>query len=146
MRQLLTILLFTNTIIVLGQTNINGEQIANRWTQGKIDQNGKVVRAEVNRGGWYLLNINRDTTVVFSDPFTCGFGHERQGKWKLSQKDTTITFLFSKRTGYMNSPGTIDIDETEIYKIIKLSEDELILKLMLEGKYSTLSFIKTKNE
>lgn len=146
LNSLLTIFLTTITILATGQSNIDFGQLTNSWTQGRIDADGKVIKAEVNRGGWYHLNINTDTTVVFSDPFTCGFGHKREGKWTMSKSDTTVIFYFDKRVGYMNSPGTADIKETEIYKIEKLTVDELILKKMGQektGDATTLPFLRT---
>src|SRR6185369_2452695 len=125
------------TILSYGQSKIEFGQLTNSWTQGQIDPEGKIIKAKVNRGGWYHLNINTDATVVFSDPFTCGFGYRRDGKWTLNQLDSTVTFYFDRRAGYMNSPGTSNINEIEIYKIEKLTADELLLKKIGQDKIQT---------
>ncbi len=145
MKYLLTLFLFITTILAFGQSSVDFGQLINSWTQGKIDKNGKVIQADINRGGWYQLNINSDTTVIFGAPFTCGFGHERHGKWTLNKMDTTATFTFSKSVGYMNSQGTTNINEMEIYKIQKLTADELILTQTVDRKERIMPFVKTKN-
>ncbi len=124
---------------------VNYELLINSWTQGQIDQNDKVIRVEINRGGLYQLNIKLDTTAIFSAPFSCGFGHERQGKWIVNKMDKTIIFTFTKKVGYLNSPGTTNINEIEIYKIRKLTIDELILTQFVDGKERTMQFIKAEN-
>ena len=144
MKYLLALILFITTSLAFGQKSVDFGQLINSWTQGKIDQNGKVIQADINRGGWYQLNINPDTTVIFGDPFTCGFGHERHGKWTLKDVDTTVTFSFSKRVGYMNSPGTANINEIEIYKIKTLTADEIVLTRTVDGKERTMPFVRTK--
>lgn len=142
MKYILTLFLFSKAVFAFGQSSIDLEQLINNWTQGKIDQNGTVVKADINRGGWYQLNINSDTTVIFEDPFTCGFGHKRDGKWQLNKLDKTATFTFFKSIGYMNSPGTVNINEMEIYKIKKLTSDELILSRRVGESESIMPFIK----
>lgn len=144
MKYLLTLFLITATLLAFGQGSIDFQNFINSWTQGKIEPNGKVIQADVNRGGWYELIINSDATVILRDPLACGFGHERQGKWIFNKIDTAIVFTFSKRIGYMNSPGTDNINEMEIYKIEKLTMDELILTGMIAGEEKTMYFIKTK--
>ncbi|MEI7661476.1 MAG: hypothetical protein WCK34_04735 [Bacteroidota bacterium] len=146
MKYLLILFLFPTSVLVLGQSNVDFGELIKRWTQGKIDLYGKVIQADINRGGWYQLNINPDTTVVFKDPFTCGFGHERLGKWKFNNLDTTVTFTFSKSVGYINSPGTADINDRETYKIKKLTAGELILTGVVKGKERTMPFVRTKNQ
>ena len=145
MKYILTLLLFTTTVPAFGQNGVDFGQLVKSWTQGKIDQIGKVIQADINRGGWYQLNINPDTTVILGDPFTCGFGHERHGIWTLNRVDTTVTFLFSKRVGYMNSPGTIDIKETEVYNIKKLNAGELLLTRTVDGKEMTMPYLRNPN-
>jgi hypothetical protein len=144
MKYILALLLLTPTVLAFGQNSVDFDQLIKSWTEGKIDQNGKVIQADINKGGWYQLNINSDKTVIFGDPFTCGFGHERYGKWTLNNVDTIVTFIFSKSVGYMNSPGTENINEIEIYKISKLTEDELVLQRTVDGKQRTMPFVKTK--
>ncbi|MCX6303893.1 MAG: hypothetical protein NT040_02905 [Bacteroidetes bacterium] len=144
MKYILTLFLFITTTLAFGQNSVDFGQLIKSWTQGKIDQNGKVIQADINRGGWYQLNINPDSTVIFGDPFTCGFGHERYGIWTLNRVDTTVTFSFSKRVGYMNSPGTVDIKEIEVYKIKKLNTGELILTRTVDGEEMTMPFVVTK--
>ena len=142
LNSLLTALLTVITVFAQGQSTIDFGLLPNDWTQGRIDATGNVVKAEVNRGGWYQLAINTDSTLVFSDPFTCGFGHKRQGNWAINKADTTVTFHFYKRAGYMNTPGTTDINETETYKITKLNAEELILSKLGEDK-KYMAFLPT---
>jgi hypothetical protein len=130
-------------VVASQKNNINVGQLINSWTQGKIDQNGKVVQADIKRGGWYKLSINSDTTVIFNGSLNCGFGSESQGKWALNGIDSTVAFAFSKIKGYGNKPGTTDTNFTEIYKINKLTADELILTRTVDGKAITMPFIKT---
>ncbi len=144
MKYLIVLFLLTTTVQASGQSSIDFGQFINSWTQGKIDQNGNVIKAGKSRGGSYQLNINSDSRVIFRDPFTCGFGQERNGKWTLNKMDTTVTFIFSKSVGYINSPMTSNINETEIYKIKKLTSDELILKKLSDGIERIVPFIKTK--
>lgn len=127
MKYLMTIFFFITTLFVFGQNDFDFGQLTNKWTEGKIDQNGKVVMAEINRGGHAQLVINADSTVIEGGRPNCGFGHQREGKWLLNKTDTTTTFTFSKRVGYMNSKETANISEIEIYKIVKLTSQELIL-------------------
>lgn len=126
-----------------GQCCKSQKYLKNSWTQGKIDANGKVVKADPSRGGWYSMTLNSDNTVLFSDPVNCGFGHEKSGKWYYNKKDKTVTFNFTKQVGYMNKPGTTDINETVTYKIESISDNQLILKQVDQEK--TLQFILTKN-
>jgi hypothetical protein len=117
---------------------------AGRWSEGKIDQNNTIVPANIGRGGWYHLKLNEDSTVIFADPFTCGFGYERQGKWTLDAKNRSLTFKFSVKRGYLNSPGTANISETESYQIKKISSGELILVHFVDGQEKIMPFIKTE--
>jgi len=143
MKYLLAVLLISTTVLAFGQGSVDFGQIIRSWTQGKIGQNGIVVQADINKGGWYQLNISPDTTVIFRDPDWCGFGYERHGKWSLNQADSTVRFSFSKKVGYLASPGTTDINETESYKIKKLAADELILERKVDGKERKMAFIRT---
>jgi hypothetical protein len=124
---LLLIFLLINTLVVLGQSNFDFDQITNNWTEGKIDSNGKVVQADINRGGWSSLDIKADQTVIFSGPYLCGSGSARKGKWVLIMNDSTIKFIFNESVPYVSTHGTQEINETEIYKIEKVSKNELIL-------------------
>jgi hypothetical protein len=144
MQYRLFILLLTITADTFGQNLVDYGQLNNSWTQGKIDPNGIVIKADINRAGFYYLDIHLDTTVVFRDPYTCGEGFERHGKWTLSKADTTITFFFTKRFGYMEATREKDINETETYKIKKLTTDELILTHTVGLIGETWPFIKTK--
>ena len=144
MKYLSVLFFFAKAVFAFGQSSIDYQLITNSWTEGKINSEGVVIQADINRGGWYRLNINSGGTVIFGDPFSCGFGSERQGKWTLKETDSTLSFTFSKRVGYMNSPGATEIKETEIYKIIKLTTDELILMQLVNGNKQMLPFIKTK--
>ena len=145
MKYLLTLFLITTTVLAFGQSSIDYGQLIKSWTQGKINQNGKVIQADIQRGGWYQLKINKDSTVAFSASDNCGFGEgKREGTWKLNQNDTSITFLFSKHIGYMAYPGTTYIKESEIYKIKKLNAEELILVRTLNKNERIMPFIKTK--
>ncbi len=74
---ILIVSLFITVICVKGQVNDFG-QIVNKWTEGKIDENGNVVKADFRRGGWYQLNVNPDSTLTFGDPFTCAFGKKKK--------------------------------------------------------------------
>ena len=132
----------TGVIRASGQTTIDYRQLNKSWTQGQINEEGNVIRAEVNRGGWYQLDIQSDSTIIFSDPFSCGFGKSRTGKWTINKIDSTITFHFRKRIGSMNSPGTYKINEVEIYKIEKMTADELILKKV--GQEKTFPLLRSE--
>lgn len=143
MKYSLVIILALITIYCSGQSCKSYKYFKNSWTQGKIDPNGKVVKADPSRGGWYSLQINPDETVLFSDPVNCGFGHEKKGKYSINKKDKTITFNFTQQIGYTNAPGTTDINETVTYKIERINKSELILKMV--GQEKTLQFILTKN-
>jgi len=68
MRNVLTILLHVNSIIAIGQSNINFGQIVNIWTEGQIDKSGKVILADIKRGGAYHLKLNKDTTAIIWRP------------------------------------------------------------------------------
>jgi len=145
MKYFLSLFLFSTMVFTFGQSIVDFEQIINSWTQGKIDHHGKVIQADINRGGWYQLEINKDSTVAFSAPDDCGFGEgKREGSWKLNQNDTSVTFSFSKHIGYMAYPGTIYINETETYKIKKLNAAELILLQTLNKKERIMPFVVTK--
>ncbi len=117
-----------------GQSNFKYKYLINNWTQGKTDKNDKVIKADVNRGGWYSLILNKDMTATFGDPVSCGFGHERQGTYSVNKKDKTLTFVFTKRVGYVSAPGTTEINETEVYKILKLKKEELIIEKVDQSK------------
>lgn len=127
MKYYLLILLIGIAEISFGQAPIDLEKITNIWEEGKIGQSGNVIKADVNREGWYRLGIYSDDTVKFWEPLSCGFGYQRLGTWTLSQTDTVITFFFTKRFRYMNKPDTVDINITESYKIKLLTTDNLIL-------------------
>jgi len=144
MKYFLILIFLTKAINAFGQSNVDFEQIIKSWTQGKLDHDGNVIQADVNRGGWYQLNINSDSSAIFGDPFNCGFGHERYGIWDLNKMDSIITFLFTKRKGYMNAPSSADINESEIYKIKKLTTDVLILEQTTGTNVKTLAFLKTQ--
>jgi hypothetical protein len=146
MKYLLTLYLVTTTVFANGQGSIDYGQLVNSWTQGKIDQHGQVTQADMQRGGWYQLKINHDSTVAFSAPDNCGFGEgKREGRWKLNIYDTTITFLFSTHIGYMAYPGTSFINEIETYKIRKLNAGVLIILLTSDKNGRLMPFTRTKN-
>ena len=114
MNYLLTLFIFLPTVLSFGQSSIELGLLIKSWTQGKIDQNGNVIQADINRGGWYQLNIRPDKTVIFGGTFTCGFGLERHGKWRINNEDTTMTFSFYICVGYINTLVTAKIHEIEI--------------------------------
>ncbi len=144
MKYYLTILLALETFICFGQTNTNFDYIANKWVEGKVNEKGIVVKAEIRRGGLYHLNINQDATTEFGAPDNCGYGSgTRYGTWELNQQDASITFYFSKLYRILTNPHEkVDINQTETYKIIKLTQDELILTSIVEGKLWTIAFVK----
>ena len=144
MKFLITLFLIITTVLAFGQNSIDFRLLFECWTEGEINQNGNVIQADINRGGWKSLHINPDTTVIFDGSFDCGFGHKRYGIWTLNTVDTTVTFSFTKKVGYENSPRTAYINETETYKIEKLTTDELILTQILDGKELKMPFIKTE--
>jgi hypothetical protein len=146
MKYLMTIFLFITTVLVFGQKSVDFRQLIKSWTEGKIDQSGKVIKADIKRGGLRFLDINSDTTVVFKGSIDCGFGHERHGIWKLNGVDTTVTFTFTKKVGYEKPTKTTEIDETEIYRIEKVTADELILTRIIDGKELKMPFIKTEKQ
>ena len=141
-----TLLLFVIAVFSFGQSTINPKQLINKWIQGKIDSDGTVVQADINRGGWYYLDIHSDTSVVFGDPFTCGFGYERFGKWTFNKTDTTVTFFFRKKARYLHNPDTVNINEKKIYKIEKIISSELILKQTDNVNETIFPFIKAKEQ
>jgi hypothetical protein len=143
MNNLLAIFFISITIFSSEQSKVNFKNLTNSWTQGKIESNGNVIKANASRGGWYNLKIKKDNSVIFSDPFNCGIGHEHQGNWTINKLDKTVTFIFTKQVGYVNSPGNSEINETEIYKIEKLTKTELILTKV--GQEKTLPFIRIEN-
>lgn len=115
----------------------------NSWTQGKKDASGNIVKADASRAGWYMLKLNADSTLVFNDPFSCGFGFEKHGRWQ-QQNDSIIRFLYNSKVGYMNNKGTIAINETEIYKIVLMEKEALILEQQAVETPRTLIFIANK--
>lgn len=143
MKHFFTFLLVVTSVSAFGQSTIDFNQLEGSWTEGKIDTDGNVSRADINRGGWYSLNIHTDTTVVFCNPLECGFGHRRTGKWEINETDTTVTFYFTKKVGYMNAPGTEDIEDIETFKIERLTSDALVLKK--NGQEKLMPFIRTEN-
>ena len=142
----MTLFLVITTALTFGQKNVDFRLLYNSWTEGKIDQNGKVIQADIKRSGWRFLDINSDTTVVFKGSFDCGFGHERHGMWTLNTVDTTVTFSFTKKVSYENTPKTAYINEKETYKIEKVTADELILTRIIDGKEWKTPFIKTEKQ
>jgi hypothetical protein len=146
MKYLMTLFLVITTVLTFGQKSVDFRLLYNSWTEGKIDQKGKVIQADINRGGWKSLHINPDTTVIFAGSLDCGFGHERHGMWTLNTVDTTVTFSFTKKVNYEKTPKTIYINETETYKIEKVTADELILTRIIDGKEWKIPFIKTKKQ
>jgi hypothetical protein len=128
MKYILTFFFIIKTVIVFGQTNIDYGTLQGSWTEARIMCDGKLVQLEFNKGGFYKLNIGIDTTVNFDEPFQCGLGYSRRGSWMLNKSDSLVTFLFTKRVGYLADPGTKIINATEIYKIKKLTSDELVLE------------------
>jgi hypothetical protein len=134
MRYSLLLIIVCVSLIVNGQSNFKYKYLINSWTQGKLDKSEKVIKADVNRGGWYSLILNKDLTTTFGDPVSCGFGSERQGNYSINKKEKTITFAFTKKVGYVSAPGTTDINETEVYKILRLKKEELILEKIDQSK------------
>ena len=120
-------------ISVFSQPIVSFEEIINKWTQGKFDSVGNVIQADINRAGPYLLEVKEDSTVIFSNPFGCGFGHSRSGSWKVNKADTTITMFFTIQNGYLRTPGTINISEIETYKVDRLTNHDLILRKLLDN-------------
>ncbi|MBP9197598.1 MAG: hypothetical protein KBF35_08020 [Saprospiraceae bacterium] len=144
MKYQLLIFLLSISNIAFGQSTFDLEGIINDWTEGKIGSNDSVIKADVNRGGWYHLVINSDKKVEFIGPFECGFGSKRLGTWAVNKSDTTITFFFTKRLGYMNKPDIVDINDTETYKIKLLTTDKLILTQIVGQRKKTWPFLRTE--
>jgi hypothetical protein len=135
-------------VLSIALLNISSQEqdvqlLINSWTQGKKEASGKIVQADASRGGWYMLKLNADSTMIFNDPFSCGFGFEKQGTWHM-QSDSVIRFVFTKKVGYMNNKGVTEINETELYKIIRLEKNALILEQLAGEKPRILIFTAIK--
>lgn len=126
-KQLFLFIAISHTTIVFSQSSEKFYEIKNSWTQGKLEENGSVVQADFNLGGWYRLIVNSNDSVEFKSPFSCGFGFIKYGKWYLNQEDSIITLNFTRKEGYMNNPEKENINETEVFQITKLSSNELVL-------------------
>lgn len=143
MKYIITLFFFVTSCHLFGQQSVVYGDLIKVWTQAKIDINGKVVQTEINRSGWCHLIMNADTTVIFEGPPNCGFGYQRLGKWKLNTVDSMITFSFSKKIGYVNVSDFTFINESETYKINKLTQNELIISRIFDGKVSKIAFLKS---
>ncbi len=143
---MLRTLIFSTALImsvnlVCGQTS-NFEQIINEWNEGEIDANGNVIDGGTRRGGWDHLTLNKDSTVIYSGAFTCGFGSRLTGTWSLDKRNGLVTFLFKNTEGYMNNPENGEIDLIETYFIEKLTENELILLYQNSSPPRQIAFFK----
>lgn len=129
---LIVIVLLVNSSFTVEKTRQPDlSSIIGHWVQGKIIDDTSVIKAEPNRGGFYRLEINGDSTVIFRDAFNCGFGASTSGTWKVNSGDSTIIMNYTTRKGYYNNQNaTTEIFIEHIYKIILLKPDELILKLI----------------
>jgi hypothetical protein len=125
---------------VHGQT-INYDSIFNDWIEGEIDVNENVIDGGTRRGGWDLLTLNKDSTVIYAGAFTCGFGSKRTGTWSLDKQNNIITFKFNSTEGYMNNTEDGEIDFIETYFIEKLNENELILLHQNRSPPSQIAFL-----
>jgi len=109
------------------QKNIDFFQLSNKWSEGKINAAGQVVQGSMPRGGWYSLQMGSDSSVTFFGASNCGLGHKRIGTWRLNKSDSTVCFLYKEQIAYsvqISEP----VSEVEVYKITKVTANELILK------------------
>ena len=144
MKYSLTLFLLTASIISFSQNKIDYKQITNNWIYGKIDSTSQVITPFITRGGASFLFINADTTIIHKGQSNCGFGHKELGKWKINKKNSTITFKYTTSVGYRYNTTPVEINNVEIYKIEKLSSNELILSQIIDGKKIIFPFLKTE--
>lgn len=129
--------------LLCGQTS-NFEWIFNEWNEGEINAIGNVIDGGTRRGGWDHLTINRDSTVIYSDAFTCGTGSKRTGTWKLDKRNSLIIFSFNNIEGYMNNPKNGAVNIIKTYRIEKLTQSELILIHQDSNPPRRLAFLRIK--
>ena len=142
MKYLLTPFLLTTSIISFSQNKINYKFFSNNWTSGTIDSTGKVIHQKKTKYGSTQINIKSDTTIEYLEPFMCGYGRQLFGKWKIDKKESTITFLYSKRGTYLFNKST-EANIVEVYKIEKVTSNELILSQIIDGEKIKFPYLKT---
>lgn len=142
MKYLLTLFLLSTSIISFSQNKINYKFFSNNWTSGTIDSTGKVIHQKKSRGGGIFIHIKSDTTIEKIGPIFCGQGTQLLGKWNIDKKKSTITFLYSKRVTFLNNKST-EANIVEVYKIEKVTSNELILSQIIDGKKIIFPYLKT---
>lgn len=118
------------------------DNVVDNWSEGQVDEEGNVIRAEIRRGGVSRMSVNEDSTVVFSGPANCGFGQEQKGTWTYDKNERTITFHFTEHQGYMNNPNSVRINEFKSYIIEKITSNELIMRPINSDNEKLLAFVK----
>lgn len=115
------------SLIILGYTlsaQVDFDSLHGRWTQAVINDSGEVV-IRISRGGLDEIIFSENGELEFIGAHHCTGGIGKSGNWSINERDSTLTLHYTAMTDrYL---GTIDLDETEVYKIEKLSSDNLIL-------------------
>ena len=115
------------SLIILGYNltaQVDFDSLHGRWTHAAIKDSGEVV-IQISRGGLDEIVFSANGDVEFIGAHHCTGGIGKSGNWSINEKDSTLTFHYTAmRDRY---PGIMDIDETEVYKIEKLSNFNLIL-------------------
>lgn len=119
----LSIFLLITGNCIIAQVDI--ELLHKRWTQAFLNDSNAVVPIGLTRGGLDHIIFAKDGKLTFEGAPMCGEGLNYYCNWTLNSKDSILTLRYtSKQDRY---PGESQIDETEVYKIEKLSLTNLIL-------------------
>lgn len=120
------LLLFFITVTLGYSLNAQVEfnNLKGKWMQAAINDSGKVV-VQPSRGGLDVIFFSEDNELKFEGADHCTGGIDKAGKWQLDKHDSTLTFYYI--TSHDPYHEVSDINETEVYKIEKLSSTNLIL-------------------
>ncbi|AEV31767.1 hypothetical protein Oweho_0754 [Owenweeksia hongkongensis DSM 17368] len=119
----LSIFLLITGNSIIAQVDI--ELLHKRWTQAFLNDSNAVVPIGLTRGGLDHIIFSEDGELTFEGAPMCGIGLNYYGDWALNSKDSILTLRYTSKQDIFS--GESQIDETEVYKIEKLSPTNLIL-------------------
>ncbi len=111
------------------QVSENWDNLVKHWTKGTLNNSmDGVLQPKMSRGGILKIHLKKDQTVVYSNPFSCGFGTYKEGVWELDRSAHVLRLTLTSHKGYFNNPTDSTINEMILFNVIKLTKMELILE------------------
>ncbi len=146
MKHVFLLCLIIRSTLSFGQINIDREQLVSNWSKiGIVDAKGNLIIQDSHTDHNFYLFFNPDSKVTIQESDRhCGYGHRKQGNWALNLSDTSLVLNLDKRISFGEKTDSVDIQETQYFKIKNIKSEELILSQLVDSKEITFVFRKNR--